>query len=76
MSADETAKIYMNTDYINVYIESSLALNYYMYDIFNGLSNYIDDNKSIIPNNNIYNPNSDFLISLYGLNSAKYSLRA
>ena len=64
-SFDVLFKIYMNTDYINVYIESSLALNYYMYDIFNGLSNYIDDNKSIIPNNNIYNPNSDFLISLY-----------
>jgi len=64
-SFDVLFKIYMNTDYINLYIESSLALNYYMYDIFNGLSNYIDDNKSIIPNNNIYNPNNDFLISLY-----------
>jgi hypothetical protein len=64
-SFDVLFKVCMNTDYINVYVDSSLALNYYMYDIFHGLTNYVDNNKSIIPDNNIYNPNNDFLVSLY-----------
>jgi DNA repair protein RAD5 len=64
-SFDVIFKVSMNSDYINIYIDSSLALNYYIYDIFHKLPNYIDDNKSIIPNNEMYTPNNDFLVSLY-----------
>ena len=64
-SFDVLFSVYMNYDYINVYIESSLALNYLMYSIFNSLPNYIDNNKSIIPFNNMHTPNNNFLITLY-----------
>jgi SNF2 family DNA or RNA helicase len=57
--------IILNTDYINVYIDSSLAFNYYLYDLFYNIPNYSDCNKSIIPNYNIIYQHPDFKIKLF-----------
>jgi hypothetical protein len=57
--------IFLNINYINVYIESSLAFNYYLYDLFYNIPNYSDCNKSIIPTNNIIYQHPEFKIKLY-----------
>ena len=57
--------ILLNIDFINVYIDSSLAFNYYLYDLFYNIPNYSDCNKSIIPATNIIYQHPDFKIKLF-----------
>lgn len=62
-------KVLLIMEYIDVYIDSSLAFNYYIYDLFNNISNFTDDNNSIVPNidleNYIQYNCPDFKINLY-----------